>query len=207
MDALRQEKPWLAAAQKVGASVTLYHGTNNQAWRLACSSGQLAARTDWEQFATTIEQEFGLRPRSVWLHSASSFTRHARHADPHIYLTADPAIAASYASKGSEVIADTLLAAYRLLHPRSNPFTPAGRLVLHRFVAQWMTQHDLTPLVLTLAVPLSALPIPLSSQIQDPAEWWAAVNHFGPIPTVTFPGPIPLSWVQDPSFATPDPSL
>ena len=191
-------RPWLPAARAPGDAVTLYHGTNNQAWRLACAKRRLAPRTDWENFATTIEVEFGLRPRSVWLHPASSFTRHARYADPHVYLSADPAIAASYASKGSEVIADTLMAAYRLLHPRANPFTPAGKIILNNFVAQWMERHDLSPLVLTLAVPLSALPIPPGSQIQDPAEWWAAVNHFGPLATLTFPGPIPLSWVTDP---------
>jgi hypothetical protein len=158
----------------------------------------LAARTDWAEFATTIEQEFGLRPRSVWLHSASSFTRHARHQDPHVYCSADHAIAASYAAKGSEVIADTLMAAYRLLHPRANPFSPAGKIILNNFVAQWMAVHQLSPLVLTLAVPLSALPIPSGSQIQDPAEWWAATNHFGPLPTISFPGPVPLAWVTDP---------
>jgi hypothetical protein len=191
-------RPWLPAAAALDDTALLYHGTNTQAWKLACASGQLAARTDWEDFTATIEVEFGLRPKAVWLHPASSFTRHSRHADPHVYLTADPTIAASYASKGSEVIADTLMAAYRLLHPRANPFTPAGKQILNRFVADWMAKHDLAPLVLTLAVPLDALPIPEGSQIQDPAEWWAAVNHFGRIPTVVFPGPLPLAWVTDP---------
>jgi hypothetical protein len=193
-----KERPWLAAAALVGDTVTLYHGTNTRSWHVACAKGVLAARTDWAEFAATIEAEFGLRPKSVWQHPASSFTRHMRHLDPHVYLTADPAIAESYAAKGSEVIADTLMAAYRLLHPRANPFTPAGKQILNSFVAEWMARHDLAPLVLTLAVPLSALPIPSGSQIQDPAEWWAAVNHFARIPTVVFPGPIPLSWVTSP---------
>lgn len=202
-----QSRPWLPFAAQVGDTVTLYHGTNTHAWKLACERGHLAARTDWEEFATTIETEFGLAHRSVWLHPASSFTRHSRHHDPHIYLTADLAIAASYASKGSEVIADTLMAAYRILHPRANPFTKSGKQILNSFVADWMSRHDLAPLVLTLAVPVEQLPVPGSSQIQNPAEWWAAVNHFGSIPAIVFPGPVPLAWVTDPQPPEPSVSL
>jgi len=202
-----EERPWQRLAALVGSHVTLYHGTNTQAWDRARKTGQIAARTDWEEFANEIEVEFGLQKRSVWLHPASSFTRHSRHHDPHVYLTADPAVAASYASKGSEVIADTLMAAWRLLHPDANPFTPAGKQILNSFVAEWMERHHLAPLVLTLSVPLEDLPIPSGSLLQDPAEWWAAANLFGPAPTVVFPGPIPLAWVVDPALDAPEVAL
>jgi len=200
-----EPRPWLDAAARVGSTVTLYHGTNPQAWEIACHNGQLAARTDWAGFVGAVEAEFGLRPKAVWLHPVSSFTRTARQGDGHVYCTADKAIAASYAAQGSEAIADTLRAVYSVLHPHTSPFVASAKPALDRFVADWMERHHMAPLVLTLAVPLAELPIPASSLIKDPAEWWAAANHFGPRPAVVFDGSIPLNWVTDPT--PPAPSL
>jgi len=132
----------------------LLHGTNRRALRLLRERGQLQTRSPME-LTGEIEREFQLPAGAVWEHSAFEFSR-ARQADPHIYLTSDPRVAASHAADGSEMTCDALRAVWMITRP-DGEFPSDRNRAFVRFRRDWQDRNDHQGVVLSFDVPHSAI--------------------------------------------------
>lgn len=160
--------------------VELLHGTSKANWQLIQEAGVLGRPCPARQNAFAVASKLGLDGQVLYEHTAYEFSRN-REGDPLVYLTSDPRVAERHAEICSEILEDALMAAFRLLHPRTHPYKSPGSEKLERFRAGYRRRQGLEPLVLRVRMPLRELPLPEHSKVQDPGEWWRLVNSHGPL--------------------------
>jgi hypothetical protein len=174
--------------------VELLHGTSSGNWQAIQESGRLGRPCPAKETAHVVAESFGLDPDALFQHGSYAFSRD-REGDPNLYLTCDPRVAQLHAEICSEILEDALMAAFRLLHPRTNLYQSPGKEKLELFRARYRKEHGLEPVILKVRIPLADLPIPESLRVQDPHEWWRLNNEHGPLNTLTLDEPISTTQV------------
>lgn len=172
--------------------IELLHGTSSRNWKAIQESGQLGRPCQARAQAEEVAEAFGLDSDALYESSSYEFAR-SREGDPRLYLTSDLRVAARHAEICSEILEDALLAAFRMLHPRTNYIKSPGKERLEAFRARYRAEHGLEPVVLRVRLPIKKVPVPEGSKVQDPSEWWHLANSLGSSHTLMLPEPLPAS--------------
>lgn len=174
----------LALAKTAGRSVILYHGTTNKGWQVAQENGGIGAR-DYEQAAAEVAEHYGLDPQEVYEHDWNQFTRTRTAND--VWLTGSRQAAEHYAQDRNEVTTDLLRTVFRMTQmTEESPYPSYRDPAFTQFRTDYFQATDLRPVVLTLEVPLDALPMTAQRQLDA---------GYTDLQDTTLKGPVPLEWV------------